>query len=144
MVRYSNQTPVEVQKLAIDLAEKMANKGAIIGLTGNLGSGKTTFAKSFGRKLGIKSLKSPTFVISHQYPYKGKFLYHIDLYRLKSKKELEALDLPQIISKPNLVLIEWVDKFPAILRQCDLLINFEVKPKDKRDVTIKKNKLRRN
>src|SRR6185369_14850747 len=82
VMKATNLTLTEVQKLAQHLASKVTNKGLTIGLVGNLGSGKTTFAQAFARKLGIKSLKSPTFIVSQRYNWKSTHLYHLDFYRL--------------------------------------------------------------
>jgi tRNA threonylcarbamoyladenosine biosynthesis protein TsaE len=138
-MKYRNLSLAQVERLAGDLARKTPNTGAIIGLIGNLGSGKTTFAKSFAQQLKIKSLKSPTFIVSQRYNLKDKFLYHIDLYRLDNENQLTPLGLPEILSGKNIVLIEWVDKFPTIAEECDILISFQVKPNDKRDVEVKFN-----
>jgi tRNA threonylcarbamoyladenosine biosynthesis protein TsaE len=137
MMKYSNLTLFEVKKLAAAIARQSSRKSAVIGLIGNLGSGKTTFAKAFAQSLGIKSLKSPTFIISQRYDLGEKYLYHMDFYRLDSVKQLEPLGMDEILDSQNTVLIEWVDKFPTIKKKCDILIGFKVKPDDKRDVTVK-------
>ena len=134
---YRNLSLAQVRKLGASIGKKAAKKGSIIGLSGNLGSGKTTFSKAVATSLGIKSLKSPTFIVSQRYPLKESFLYHIDFYRLDRPKQLLPLGLGEILSSDNIVLIEWVDKFPRIMRKCDILINFQVKPNNKRDVSIK-------
>jgi tRNA threonylcarbamoyladenosine biosynthesis protein TsaE len=151
MAKYRNLTLLQVKKLAEQTAKKTGSNGITIGLSGNLGSGKTTFAKALAKALGIKTLKSPTFIVSQRYPLKnparhakhaetgGRFLYHIDFYRLDHKKDLNVLGLAEILNGDNLVLIEWVGKFPQIKNKCNLLINFIVKPSNKRDVTIQTN-----
>ncbi len=136
---HRNLSLTEVEQLATSIARDVPPNGLIIGLSGNLGAGKTTFAKAFAKGLGIKSLKSPTFIISQRYPLKGRFLFHLDFYRLEQSKQLEPLGLDELLSPPNIVLIEWVDKFPKIARRCDILITLKVKSGNKRDVTIKSN-----
>lgn len=146
-VKYQNLSLGQVRKLAAELGKSVSRRGAIIGLSGNLGSGKTTFAKSLATGLGIKNLKSPTFIVSQRYPHKQRYLYHLDFYRLDDEKQLAPIGLTEILSSDNIVLIEWVDKFPKIARKCDILISFQIpvrrsldadgKPEDKRDVTIK-------
>lgn len=136
MLKYSNLALAQIQDLAAELATDLAGKKAVIGLVGNLGSGKTTFVKAFAKQLKINKISSPTFVITHQYPLGKRSLYHLDFYRLKNSKQLISLGLDEILAGPNLVLIEWVDKFPAFQRQCDILISLKVKPDNKRDVTI--------
>ena len=136
-MQFKNLALVQVKKLAQNLAKEVKKTGMVIGLTGNLGSGKTTFVKAFATKLGFKKIHSPTFVISHQYRLGSKFLYHLDFYRLAHLKQLAPLGLEEIIGGKNIALIEWVDKFPKIFKQCDLVIHFQVKPYDQRDITIK-------
>jgi tRNA threonylcarbamoyladenosine biosynthesis protein TsaE len=136
-MKYKNLDLTQLNKVAETLALEMKNKPAVIGLSGDLGAGKTTFVKAFTKTLNIKTVKSPTFVISHRYPYKKAFVYHMDFYRLEDKEQLAPLGLDEILSSHNIVLIEWVEKFPQIEKKCDILINLKVKPDNKRDVTIK-------
>lgn len=84
-------------------------------LIGDLGAGKTQFAKGIGRFLGISQpITSPTFTIEAQYPYQryqtqGKF-FHLDTWRLQDLKELELLDLTNHFQPKNVVAIEWADR----------------------------------
>lgn len=83
-------------------------------LYGDLGSGKTTFTQGFAKALGITTrLLSPTFIIVRRYdiPSSEKFLYHIDLYRLKNADDTEELGLTEILTNPeSIVVIEWAEK----------------------------------
>ena len=92
----------------------------IIGLQGDLGSGKTHFVQKFGQVLGIEEhIVSPTFVIMKYYDvaWSGfKKLIHIDAYRLESSKELLDLGWEDLISNPeNLIFIEWPEKVEDII-----------------------------
>lgn len=95
------------------LAEKRDKRGAlVVGLSGNLGAGKTTFVQAVAKHLGIKNkVNSPTFVIIKKYALKNKkhkFLFHLDAYRLKNENELLHLGWKDIIdNKEHLVFIEW-------------------------------------
>jgi tRNA threonylcarbamoyladenosine biosynthesis protein TsaE len=132
-----NQTLKEVQNLAQVLAKKYRHKDVVIGLVGPLGAGKTTFAKSFAAKLGIRKAKSPSFIISNVYPIGKRKLHHFDFYRLANQKQLAAVEFDEILAGINrLMLIEWVDKFPELAEKCDLILTFEVVGKNKRNVTI--------
>lgn len=101
-------------------ARKLAKEihgGEIIGLIGELGSGKTTFTQYLGKYLGInQNIASPTFVLHKIYLGKlnnGKkiFFHHLDVYRLSSQKDITGLGLEEIFSDPNaIVIIEWADK----------------------------------
>ena len=87
----------------------------IFALTGELGSGKTTFVQGFLRGLGVrKKITSPTFVITKSYKLKAKSyqtVYHIDCYRIKRPSELLKLGIKEILNDSrNIVLIEWAEK----------------------------------
>ena len=95
------------------LKDKGKYKGAlVVGLSGDLGSGKTAFTKFVAKHLGIRGrVFSPTFVIFKKYPIKldkYRFFFHMDAYRLKDERELINLGWEEIISnREHLVFIEW-------------------------------------
>jgi len=139
MAAYKNLDLSQVQKLGSALAATLKDRGALIGLTGELGAGKTTFIKSLAGHLGIKKIASPTFVIRHDHPLKQRHLYHLDFYRLGKPKQLADLGLLELVDQKNLVFIEWVEKFPEIENLCDIIITFKIKPGNLRDITIRSN-----
>jgi tRNA threonylcarbamoyladenosine biosynthesis protein TsaE len=111
----------ETEKIAKDFSQKILKKNrdmaCVVCLSGDLGTGKTTFTQSFAKNLGIKrKVNSPTFVIMKRYPlfensFSFKNFVHIDAYRLKDEKELLVLGWEEIISnKENLIFIEWPEK----------------------------------
>jgi tRNA threonylcarbamoyladenosine biosynthesis protein TsaE len=141
MIAYRNLTLSQLEQLASELAEELKDKSLTIGLTGNLGSGKTTFTKAFARALGIKKITSPTFVIMHEHPSKHTTLYHLDLYRLTKASELTQLGLADIRKQKDahILIIEWIEKFPQLKKSCNLLLTFKIKPNNLRDVQIQAN-----
>ena len=99
-----------------ELKGPRGEKATVIGLYGDLGTGKTTFTNIFAKGLGIKrKVNSPTFVIMKKYPIpksslynKFKYFIHIDAYRIKKENELSHLGWDEIIgNKEHLVFIEW-------------------------------------
>jgi len=134
----------ETEKIAKDFLEKLSiasKEATVVGLYGDLGSGKTTFTQSIAKLLGIKDfVTSPTYVIEKKYPIKYKNfenLIHIDLYRIESSKELLHLDWQEIISNPkNLILIEWPEKIGEIMPKNSLKINFEFVSENERKIDI--------
>lgn len=136
MTAYRDIDQSSIKKLAAGLAKQLEGRGAFIGLEGPLGSGKTTFIKAFAKYLGAEHITSPTFVVSHEYAIRQGKLYHLDFYRLKKSKELVNLGLAEMRQNKNLVLAEWVDRFPQIARQCDILISLKHKIGNKRDVIL--------
>lgn len=149
MIKIS-KSPIATQKIAWDLAKKIRqladskppDKAIVIGLEGELGAGKTTFVKGFAKTLGIKEkITSPTFVIMKRYELRDmsyKFLYHIDVYRLKDEKELIKLGIEEIFSDPQgIVLIEWADRVKKILPKNYISIHMDHISEKERKISIK-------
>lgn len=138
MKKLRNQSIGQIKQLAKFFAKKFIKKDVVIGLNGELGSGKTAFAKSFGEALGIKSIKSPTFIIGTRHRFQDRFLYHYDFYRLDHARQLTVLGFDEILKQNHrIVLIEWVEKFPKIANKCDFVITFKITDKNLRNVTIR-------
>ena len=123
----------ETQKLAKEWLNSISIKddeATIVGLYGNLGSGKTTFAQSIARELGIKeTVTSPTFVIEKIYDTDHILfnrLIHIDAYRLESGRELQVLNFEQeVANENNLILVEWPENVKEILPENHIRVYFE-------------------
>jgi len=113
----------EIAKMFLDkiLGEKKNRKGAlVVGLSGDLGAGKTTFVQAVAKHLGVKNkVNSPTFVIIKKYTLKNKkhkFLFHLDAYRLKNENELLHLGWEDIINnEEHLVFIEWPENVSGVI-----------------------------
>ncbi|PIQ69321.1 MAG: tRNA (adenosine(37)-N6)-threonylcarbamoyltransferase complex ATPase subunit type 1 TsaE [Candidatus Tagabacteria bacterium CG_4_10_14_0_2_um_filter_40_13] len=135
----------ETRKFAEDFAKKILKikykKAVIIGLIGELGSGKTVFAQGFARGLGIKeNIVSPTFVLMRIYALRvlhyARFI-HIDAYRFKKAKELSDLGFKDLArDSRNIILIEWADKVRRILPKNHIEIKFGHISDNKRKITI--------
>lgn len=119
-------------KIPLSQAESQARKiakqikgGEIYGLIGPLGSGKTTFTKALGKALGIRqTISSPTFVMLQQFELPdSRFLYHLDLYRVKNFAELKSLGITEWWGHPKTVtVIEWADKIlPHLPKNTNLI-----------------------
>ena len=129
------KTAKETEKLAQQLAKNLFKKGpnetaTCVCLEGNLGAGKTTFAKGFALGLGIKEvITSPTFIIFKRFKiYDSRFknFYHIDAYRLQGSKDIEVLGLKEILLDPtNLVWIEWPNNLNALLPEKRVSVNLK-------------------
>ena len=97
-------------------------------LRGDLGAGKTTLVKGIAAAFDAaaeEDVTSPTFTLVHEYRGPRAILYHIDLYRVDTPRELETLALDDLRSESSLLLIEWGEKFPRLLRERDLEISLE-------------------
>ncbi len=117
---------------------KLLHKGDILGLTGNLGAGKTTIIQGIARGLGVDKkqyVRSPSFVLAHQ--YEGRMpIYHMDLYRLNAK-EISDLGYEEYIFGEGVCIIEWFEKMGRIPVKEWLHINLEfLKDDNHRKLTI--------
>lgn len=97
-------------------------------LRGDLGAGKTTLVK--GIAAGFEAadeddVTSPTFTLVHEYRGPQANLYHIDLYRVDTLRELETLGLDDLRSQNSVLLIEWGEKFPRLVRERDVEISLD-------------------
>ena len=104
----------------IELGERLAagwGVPAAILLIGELGAGKTTLAKGLAAGFGAarpEEVSSPTFPLIHEYG-EPVTVYHVDLYRLETLRQVEGLGLDEIFARPAAVLLEWAERFPTIL-----------------------------
>lgn len=94
---------------------KLVQGGEIIGLAGELGTGKTTFVRGFAAGAGVGKdswVRSPTFTLINE--YQGRLpVYHIDLYRIGKAQEIDALNLREYLYSTGVSLIEWFEYLPA-------------------------------
>jgi tRNA threonylcarbamoyladenosine biosynthesis protein TsaE len=97
-------------------------------LRGDLGAGKTTLVKGIAEGFQAareEDVTSPTFTLVHEYRGPRVNLYHIDLYRVDTPRELETLGLDDLFAPDSILLIEWGEKFPRFERDCDVEISLE-------------------
>ena len=128
-------------KMAADITS--SKKAKTFALSGELGSGKTTFVQGLAQGLGLKSrIISPTFILVRSYnmPALSSFLYfyHIDLYRLEDNIEGEVKSLgfeETVIDPSNIVAVEWAEKIKGIIPKEALWIKFESLGENTRRIT---------
>ncbi len=113
MIKYTTNSLNETLKLGEKLVKNFDTN--IIGLIGELGSGKTAFVKGVGQYFGIKNITSPTFVVMKIYKIENNKKYnnlvHIDCYRFEDYESLIDIGIKNYLNdKKSLVLIEWADK----------------------------------
>lgn len=100
--------------------------GDVIALDGDLGAGKTQFCKGLAAGLGAtEDVTSPTFALVQEYRSGRLPLHHFDWYRLESADELHALGWDDYLDEEGIVVVEWAEKFPAMLPRSSIRLRFE-------------------
>jgi tRNA threonylcarbamoyladenosine biosynthesis protein TsaE len=136
---FITQSPEETVALGRTLAA-MLTPPKIVVLRGDLGAGKTTLVKGIAEAFQAASeddVTSPTFTLIHEYRGPAAILYHIDLYRVDTPRQLETLGLDDLIAENSVLLIEWGEKFARFERERDVEIALELVGENKRRVRIK-------
>jgi len=101
----------------------LVRDGGVILLSGELGAGKTTFARALLGALGVASrVKSPTYSLIESYSIGDVAIHHLDLYRIADPGELEWLGIADLVAQPHLMLIEWPERGGGALPSADLSI----------------------
>lgn len=124
--------------LGRSLAEVLRPPKLVV-LRGDLGAGKTTLVKGIAEGFHAASqedVTSPTFTLIHEYRGPDVALYHIDLYRIDTPRELETLGIEDLISENSVLLIEWGEKFPRFERNRDVEIAFKRSGESERRIRV--------
>jgi tRNA threonylcarbamoyladenosine biosynthesis protein TsaE len=139
--RFKTRSPAGTLAIAERVAEILMPTPRLVILRGDLGAGKTTLVKGIAAALGAadpEEVTSPTFTLVHEYDGPKVKVYHLDLYRLETDRELATLGLDEMIAEPNaLVLVEWGEKFPSILERASGEIAIENLGGDERLLVIR-------
>ena len=133
---------IDTAEEMIELGGKIARKVVppfCIHLTGQIGAGKTTFARGFLKAIGINGpVKSPTFTLVETYSRGGIKVNHLDLFRIDSSRELEFIGFDDYLDIKSILLIEWPESVSGGLPEPDLTIKIEVEGFSRR-IQIDKN-----
>ncbi len=131
-MRFISSSPEETEKIGFKLSKKI-DKETIILLIGDLGSGKTTFIKGLARGIKVKeNVSSPSFVIMNIYNGKIK-LFHLDLYRINSLKEIEFI---YDFLREGIIVVEWGEKIRDVIGKKRIEVNFKIISDNKREIII--------
>jgi len=134
-ITHSEDETIELgRRIARDLPSH-----TVVLLIGNLGAGKTTLAKGIISALTAtepEDICSPTFTLIHEYG--DAKVYHIDLYRLETPEQVATLGLDEIFDRDAVVLIEWGERFPALLPKKRIEIRLTPTEGDSRRIEVLK------
>ena len=135
---FTTNSPEETIALGRELASLLVPPKIVV-LRGDLGAGKTTLVKGIAEGFNAASqddVTSPTFTLIHEYRGATAKLYHIDLYRIDTARELETLALDDLMTDNSVLLIEWGEKFPRFERDRDVEIAIERISENERKLKI--------
>jgi tRNA threonylcarbamoyladenosine biosynthesis protein TsaE len=146
---YITRSSEETIALGRELAPLLVPPRMLV-LRGDLGAGKTTLVKGIAAALGAaepEEITSPTFTLIHE--YEGRLsstsvqpsqqsvrLYHIDVYRLESQRQLETLGMEELLTPDSILLVEWGEKFPWIVAHSQGEISIHALHDDERRITL--------
>ena len=124
---FTTNSPEETIAVGRELASLLAPPKLVV-LTGDLGAGKTTLVKGIAQGFQAaaeEDVTSPTFTLIHEYRGPSAMLYHIDLYRIDTPRELDTLALDDLMTENSVLLIEWGEKFERFHREKKVEISLQ-------------------
>ena len=127
MKTFQTHSAEETTDLGRQLAAEL-KPGSVVLLRGDLGAGKTTLVKGIAEGFSAaeaEAVTSPTFTLIHEYRGPEVTLYHIDLYRIDTQRELDTLALDDLMEPNTILLIEWGEKFERFRNERDAEIAIE-------------------
>ncbi|HEX3941828.1 MAG TPA: tRNA (adenosine(37)-N6)-threonylcarbamoyltransferase complex ATPase subunit type 1 TsaE [Acidobacteriaceae bacterium] len=145
--RFQSENSAATISIGREIASLLSPPKFLI-LRGDLGAGKTTLVKGIASAIDAADpdeVTSPTFTLIHE--YQGSLraggggdrpvdLYHLDLYRIDNERQLQTLGLEELTSENAIVLVEWGEKFPSVLKRSGGEISIEHAGGDSRTITL--------
>jgi tRNA threonylcarbamoyladenosine biosynthesis protein TsaE len=136
-VTYDTASDQETIHLGQELGQVL-KEGDVIALVGELGSGKTWFTKGLALGLGVSPdtiVTSPSFSLINE--YEGRYaLFHLDIYRLESLSDFLSAGLEEYFYQDGVVVMEWADRWPEILPEWNLKVEFVIIDHSLRKITL--------
>ena len=134
---YMTESEEETKKLAETLAASLV-PGSVLCLRGDLGVGKTVFAKGLCSALGVtEHVSSPTFTLVNEYEGTSGIVYHFDLYRIEDPDELYEVGFEEFVGGDGIAVIEWPERAEELLPHKRLEILLERSGENGRRITVK-------
>lgn len=133
--RVSTDSVEDTKKLGEKIGS-IVNFGLVLALTGNLGSGKTSFVQGLARGLNVPEnyyITSPSFTLINEYPGRHR-LYHVDLYRIEDSTDLDDIGLYDILDTKGIVAVEWADRLASGLLTEYVAVEFEMSSRGSRNI----------
>ena len=137
MLHLRSDSVTATSEIAASLAG-VSRRGDLIVLAGEMGAGKTAFARGFGEAMGVSEpITSPTYTLVHSYPAGRVTLHHADIYRLTSLHEVADLAFSELLESDGIVIVEWGDVVAGSLGDHVLVrLDFDESDDDAREIVI--------
>jgi len=124
--------PKETRAIGRELSLAL-RENSVIGLSGDLGAGKTEFVRGIAEGLGATDpVTSPTFTLVHEYRSGRLPLFHMDFYRLETEKELDEIGFDDYLREPGICAIEWADRFPDRIPRDAIRVEIQISSANER------------
>jgi tRNA threonylcarbamoyladenosine biosynthesis protein TsaE len=136
---YESDGPERTEAIAAELAASLRGS-EVIALHGDLGAGKTRFARGLLRGLGgsERAVSSPTYVLLNVYPGGRLTLYHLDAYRVAGADDFEAIGFSELLEQGGVVVVEWAKRVAALLPTDRIDVTIEHVGGDLRTITVRR------
>jgi tRNA threonylcarbamoyladenosine biosynthesis protein TsaE len=136
MMVVTSRSPQETEALGHQIGRTLRS-GAVLGLSGELGAGKTCFARGVARALGVGGpVTSPTFTLVNE--YRGTLtVYHVDAYRTAGPAELSDLGLDEYFDGEGVTVVEWADKLGSLLPPRAIWVDIAGVGDEPRTITVR-------
>jgi tRNA threonylcarbamoyladenosine biosynthesis protein TsaE len=138
-VTYDSNSVPQTEAIAAELARTLGS-GSCVALHGELGAGKTQFARGLVRGLGgaERAVSSPTFVLLNVYPGGRLTVYHLDAYRVTGSGDFEAIGFPELLEQGGVVVVEWPQRVAELIPRDHVSVRIEVTDANSRRITIER------
>jgi tRNA threonylcarbamoyladenosine biosynthesis protein TsaE len=114
MATFISHSPAETESLG-ERWGRVVERGLVIGLSGDLGAGKTQLVKGIARGLGVTAqVHSPTFTLVNEYDGGRLRLFHLDLYRLETHRQMVSAGLEEFLQPDGVSVIEWAERMSGL------------------------------
>lgn len=134
---FFSASEMETETWASELARRVP-PGTVVAVHGDLGAGKTVFARGFARRLGVvEPVSSPSYTIIQEYKLAAGWFYHLDLYRIDGAAAALAFGVDEYFNQPDsYVVVEWPERIAEILPQDAIHVVIAHKGEDTRELRL--------
>lgn len=133
---FTSKSAIETQDFGRRFAAQ-CDRGSVVALQGDLGTGKTQFVKGFALGLDCdRDITSPTFSLIHEYQGGRMPIYHFDLYRMESPAEIYRLDIGEYFQGDGVCVVEWADRFRECIPSGATWLSFRETGAEERQIQI--------